>query len=274
MDENQEQKPQQTFSERMKESQQAATPAQGEGVPPAQSPKDPSGGVNKYYIIVGVVILIIISGALYRAFLLPELEKPIVTGIERFVDIVVHEDTWAFTPEFLEVDQGDKLIFSIVNKDDYDHGFAIDAFGISQRMPALSTIQIDFIVTKGGNFPYYCSVSCGSGIVDGEKRGHFDQIGLLHVKSIISETSGIDTSKTIDFAAEARRSAMIKEASRASGVAEDEIKIDVDNVEWEQTAESLDTLVGVDYQALYYDPTAGGDRVWIFIDTTTGEVIK
>lgn len=263
------------------DSSQNSQPTTEESVPPTQplQQKKSSGGVNKYVILVAVLALIIISGAVYRAFFLPEAEKPVVTGIERFIDVVVHEDTWAFTPEFLEVDQGDKLIMNIVNKDDYDHGFAIDAFGISQRMPALSTIRIDFIVTKAGDFPYYCSVSCGSGVIDGEKRGHFDQIGRLHVKSIISETSGIDTSKTIDFAAETRKATMLKEALReleALGrtVTEEEIIIDENNVLWLERSRTVELLEGINYQALYYkNPGTISGGVWIFIDTTTGEVI-
>jgi len=226
-------------------------------------------------------VLIIGSGAVYRAVFVPELEKAIVTGIERSISIVTFENTWKFEPEFVEADQGDKIIFTITNRDDYDHGFAIDAFGISQRMPAKSTIQIEFVVTKAGDFPYYCSVSCGSGLVDGKKRGHFNQVGRLHVGSIISETSGFDESVSdVDFAAEARNAAMIKEAQRkleefSFTVIAEQIKIDVDNADWLRRGNTLDSLNNIDYQALYYAyPELNIDGgVWVFIDTGTGEVI-
>ncbi len=136
-----------------------------------------------------VLALIIGGGAFYRANFVADIEEVVATGVERNITIIVHKNTWRFEPENVEVDQGDKIIFTVVNRDEYDHGFAIDAYGISQRMPALSTIQVDFVATRPGDFPYYCSVSCGSGIVDGEERGHFDQIGNLHVRSLISETS-------------------------------------------------------------------------------------
>ena len=77
---------------------------------------------------------------------------------------------------------------TLVNEDSYDHGIGIDAFGVSQRMPANSTIKVEFVVTQAGDFPFYCSVPCGEGNVDGVKRTHFDMIGNMRVKSLISET--------------------------------------------------------------------------------------
>ena len=98
------------------------------------------------------------------------------------------KDAWAFEPEVIEAVRGDTIIMTVVNEDNYDHGIAIDAFGISQRMPAESTIKIEFVVTQEGEFPLYCSVPCGEGIVDGKKRTHFDMVNKLHVRSIINET--------------------------------------------------------------------------------------
>jgi heme/copper-type cytochrome/quinol oxidase subunit 2 len=143
--------------------------------------------MNKYFIIIVLVVIILAGGLLYRFALLPEEFRPVVTGEVRALTIVAVKDQWRFMPEIIEAKQGDKIILTVVNEDDYDHGLAIDAFGISQRMPALSTIKIEFIVTKAGEFPLYCSVPCGDGVVLGEKRTHFDMLGKLHVRSIISE---------------------------------------------------------------------------------------
>ena len=63
----------------------------------------------------------------------------------------------------------------------------IDAYGVSQRIPARTTIDIPpFVVSKAGDFQFYCSVSCGEGIAQsglhkGAKRSHFDQIGTICV---------------------------------------------------------------------------------------------
>lgn len=144
--------------------------------------------MNKYIIIVIIGAVILGGGILYRAYLLPESSAPVVTGIMREITIIAKKNEWRFVPEVIEVDRGDKIVATVINEDDYDHGIAIDALGVSQRMPANSTIKMDFIVTQEGDFPFYCSVPCGGGEVDGEFRDHFDMIGKLHVRSIISST--------------------------------------------------------------------------------------
>jgi heme/copper-type cytochrome/quinol oxidase subunit 2 len=143
---------------------------------------------NKYFILAGVGVLILVVGIIYRAYFLPEESKPVETGVIREITIIAKKNEWRFIPELIEVNRGDRIKMTVINEDDYDHGIAIDAFGITQRMPANSTVKVEFVATQAGDFPFYCSVPCGEGIVDGKKRTHFDMIGKLHVRSIISST--------------------------------------------------------------------------------------
>lgn len=144
--------------------------------------------MNKYIYVSAIALLVLAGGILYRLFLIPEASLPCVpTGNVRNITITAKQNEWRFLPEFIEVDCGDKISMTVINEDEYDHGIAIDAFGISQRMPAKATIKIDFNATQGGDFPFYCSVPCGEGEVNGEHRTHFDMIGKMHVRSIISE---------------------------------------------------------------------------------------
>ena len=110
------------------------------------------------------------------------------TGKVREVTVIAVKDKWIFEPENIEAERGDKIVMTVVNEDTYDHGIAIDAFGVSQRMPASSTVKLEFVVTQEGEFPFYCSVPCGEGIVDGKKRTHFDMIGKINVRSVVSST--------------------------------------------------------------------------------------
>lgn len=144
--------------------------------------------MNKYLLLIIGGVLIIGSGVFYRTFLLSESAKPVTTGIVREVTIIAKKDEWRFVPEIIEAERGDKIVATVINEDEYDHGIAIDAFGLSQRMPARSTIKMEFVVTQEGEFPFYCSVPCGEGIVDGVKRTHFDMIGKIHVRSIVTST--------------------------------------------------------------------------------------
>ena len=138
--------------------------------------------MNKYFIIIGIAVLIIGGGIFYRTVLLPQSSVPVETGLIKNFKVVSDKDKWRFAPETIEVDRGDRVKMEVVNEDEYDHGIAIDAFGVSQRMPAKSTINVEFVVTQEGDFPFYCSVPCGEGIVDGKKRTHFDMIGVIKVR--------------------------------------------------------------------------------------------
>lgn len=142
--------------------------------------------MNKYLIIVIVAVVVIIGGVVYRSKFLSEERKPVTSGEVREITIIAEKDHWNFVPEVIEVNRGDKIVLTVVNKDDYDHGIAIDAYGVSQRMPANETIKVEFTATQAGEFPFYCSVPCGEGVVNGLKRGHFDMVGTIKVKDIIA----------------------------------------------------------------------------------------
>lgn len=144
--------------------------------------------MNKYFILIGVGLLIVVGGVLYRLFLIPEKSVPVTTGQVREITIIAKKNSWSFTPEIIGAERGDKIVATIINEDEYDHGISIDAFGVSQRMPAGGTIRVEFVVTQEGDFPFYCSVPCGEGKVDGKKRGHFDMVGKIHVRSLVSGT--------------------------------------------------------------------------------------
>lgn len=144
--------------------------------------------MNKYLALIIIAVLLISGGVFYRVFLIKESSKPITTGKVREITVTAKKNEWRFDPETIEAERGDKIIMTVINEDNYDHGIAIDAFGISQRMPANSTIKVGFVVTQEGDFPFYCSVPCGEGVVNGKKRTHFDMVGKLHVRSIVSAT--------------------------------------------------------------------------------------
>lgn len=139
--------------------------------------------MNKYFIIIIVAVVILGGGFYYKNYLAPDSSKPIDTGVVKEITVISEKNTWRFIPAEIEVNQGDNVVLIVKNEDDYDHGLAIDAFGVSQRMLANSTTRIEFVATQPGEFPYYCSVPCGSGEVDGVERGHFDQTGTLRVIS-------------------------------------------------------------------------------------------
>ena len=146
---------------------------------------------NKY-IYIGAALLILVGGGyIYTNYFQSESSKPLSSGIIKEFTVTTEKDGWRFIPDLIEVNQGDTIKLTITNNDDYDHGFSVDAFGISQRIPAKETIYVEFVATQPGDFPYYCSVPCGEGVVDGEKRGHFDQVGRIKVKAVMSNKTPV-----------------------------------------------------------------------------------
>lgn len=148
-----------------------------------------SNGMNKYFWLILFGVVVIAGGIIYKNFILAKSDLPVSTGTIKEFTVTAKKDTWSFVPEEIDVNRGDHVVFTVINEDEYDHGIGIDAFGISQRMPAKQTIKFDFVATQAGEFPFYCSVPCGEGDVNVNgkitHKSHFDMIGKIKVKDIV-----------------------------------------------------------------------------------------
>jgi plastocyanin len=125
-------------------------------------------------------------------------------GSDITLTIVSKKLEWRYEPEEITLNQCDRVSLTVLNEDNFDHGFAIDAFGVSQRLPANGSIKVNFVASKAGTFPFYCSVSCSDsgastfnlpdGVVQtgpytGQFRGHFEHIGQF-VVNIFQQLTG------------------------------------------------------------------------------------
>ncbi len=151
--------------------------------------------MNKYLVLGIVLIAIVVGGIVWKQYGASDVNKAMDTGVVREITVISKKLEWRFDPAVIAVEQGDRVKLKVINEDDFDHGVAIDAFGVSQRLPANATIDIEFVATKSGEFPFYCSVSCSDskstgnlpgGVVQtgpfaGTVQGHFDQIGKFVV---------------------------------------------------------------------------------------------
>ncbi len=158
--------------------------------------------MNKYVVIAIVLVAILGGGMIFSSKTDTDNCSPEM-GQTRNITVVSKKLEWRFDPEVITVEKCDKVNITVVNEDNFDHGFAIDAFGISQRLPANGTININFVATKSGEFPFYCSVSCSDskstgnlqdGVVQagpykGVFRGHFEHIGKFIVDALKSITN-------------------------------------------------------------------------------------
>lgn len=153
--------------------------------------------MNKYFILGIVVVVLVVGGVAFKS----STDTDNCTeemGTARDITVVSKKLEWRFEPEEIKVEKCDRVHLKVSNEDNFDHGVAIDALGISQRLPANGTIDINFVASKTGEFPFYCSVSCSDsdstgnlkdGVVQtgpnaGTKQGHLTHIGKFIVTEL------------------------------------------------------------------------------------------
>ncbi|HYE22124.1 MAG TPA: cupredoxin domain-containing protein [Verrucomicrobiae bacterium] len=137
--------------------------------------------MNKY-VIIGIIAVVLVGVGLAFSKIKPQSDRVVQgTGNEVKFTVRAVKNEWRWDTELIKVNAGDKVILTLINEDDYDHGVGLDAYGINERMPANGTITIEFTATRKGKFSFYCSVPCGKGEVAGKTRDHFDMLGELEV---------------------------------------------------------------------------------------------
>lgn len=70
-----------------------------------------------------------------------------------------------YTPEHVEVNQGDHVIWHLTNLErtrDATHGFALSDYNINLSLEPGETETIEFDVTRSGTFTYYCTEFCSA----------------------------------------------------------------------------------------------------------------
>jgi len=92
--------------------------------------------------------------------ILEELSQKIEeTGNKEF-DVIAEQ--WKFSPNEIEVNEGDNVILNIESID-IAHGIAIPAFEVNEYLSPGQTVKIEFVADRKGSFTFSCSVSCGVG---------------------------------------------------------------------------------------------------------------
>jgi len=132
--------------------------------------------MNKFSLMLIFAVFVVVSGIVYQNYYRPPEIAPIKpSGNVVEIDVRVLENEWKWVPEVIEAKVGDEVVLNIFNEDSYDHGFALEQFGVNKRLFPKRTTEIRFIASKVGGFTFYCSVPCG--------EGHYQQTG----KFIITE---------------------------------------------------------------------------------------
>ena len=112
--------------------------------------------MNKYIIIAIVAVLMVVGGLVFQKTKTTSDRVVQNSGKEVKMTIRAVKNEWRWDIEKVAVNAGDRVILTLINEDDYDHGIGLDAYGINERMPANSTIVVDFVATRKGKFVFYC----------------------------------------------------------------------------------------------------------------------
>jgi cytochrome c oxidase subunit II len=124
----------------------------------------------KIVMATGSAIVILGCGASQQfAALPPGLDRTAVTGQL----IEMQAKRYDFVPEVITVKAGTLVTLKITAQDGV-HGFALDAFGIDERIEEGETRTIVFYALKPGEYGFHCSHLCG--------LGHFGMKGKLIVQ--------------------------------------------------------------------------------------------
>jgi cytochrome c oxidase subunit II len=102
--------------------------------------------------------------ALCTAFVIPALmgsSAPSQTSA-KLVRIRMTASKYKFDPDVITVKQGDRVEL-IITAIDRDHGIAIPALSVKQRLRKGIPTTVSFVANKVGIFPFHCSVFCGLG---------------------------------------------------------------------------------------------------------------
>lgn len=130
---------------------------------------------NKYFQLLLFAVLLLASGFVYAQYYRPpEIGQVQATGDVVEIRMRVLENQWKWEPAAIKIKAGDKARLFIYNEDSYDHGFAVDVFGINRRLFPKQTTLVEFTASTAGVFNFYCSVPCG--------EGHYEQVGRLIVE--------------------------------------------------------------------------------------------
>ena len=108
-----------------------------------------------------------------ETIVIEESEDSVVSGSGSLKEFEMVAKQFEFMPEAIEVSQGDRVKI-ILTSADVTHGFAINEYGINERIVPGQPTVVEFTADKKGTFTFYCSVMCGS--------GHRNMRGTLVVK--------------------------------------------------------------------------------------------
>ena len=117
--------------------------------------------INNILIVIGIItVLIFAVGCGKSVETSDDGDDNQLTGNPRVIEVVARQ--WEFEPDRIVVNQGDYVELHL-SSEDVAHGIFITGYGINERIDPDQDVHVNFRADKKGEFPFKCSVACGSG---------------------------------------------------------------------------------------------------------------
>lgn len=112
-----------------------------------------------YKILLIIFALTIISSVNVLSVVAQQNQLPVEKHFE------IHARQWAFEPSIIEVNQGDRVVITLIS-DDVSHGLYIEGYDVGTSVilkeGSPNSATFSFIADKPGTFTFRCNVTCGS----------------------------------------------------------------------------------------------------------------
>ncbi len=118
--------------------------------------------LDKHKTVLFLVMLFLVS---------LQLGKAKSEETERIISITAKK--FEYNPSILELKLGEPVVIELKSLD-RKHGFKVPALGLETVVKGGETTRVRIVPDKVGEFPFHCSVFCGS--------GHEDMVGKIVVK--------------------------------------------------------------------------------------------
>jgi cytochrome c oxidase subunit II len=114
--------------------------------------------MNKTILILMASLLFVVTCVIIFVYRSTQL-----AGQSNIIHIIIHRDTWTFSPTKIKLKMNTQYKFIVTNNDFYQHGIFIPEYNINLSLEPESNTEFEIFTNKSGTFYFSCSVICGSG---------------------------------------------------------------------------------------------------------------
>ncbi|WP_410511369.1 cupredoxin domain-containing protein [Paenibacillus sp. BR2-3] len=88
-------------------------------------------------------------------------EKLSVGSPSKVANFKVITSMAGFDPYKIKAKAGQTISIELVNNEDIEHHFGSDELNFSYKVPANSSVVVELVVDKAGDYLFFCDVCCG-----------------------------------------------------------------------------------------------------------------